>query len=260
MKPLYRLVVHILNRPMRHAMRWTVEGLEHVPQTGGALIASNHISYVDPFAMAYLTNMIKRAPLFMAKSELYSNPWMDRFMRAMGHIPVNRGAADTATLDVAADVLRSGELLGVYPEGTISNQDYNPMAGKTGVARIARASAMPVIPLGLWGTHRLLTTGHRAPLTHRVAVSGVFGPPVIVAPGDNPREATDRIMAAVCQCVRRAREIYPQGPHSPKDTWWVHSPDEVRLKSCRGRVAQEILDRTAEACFGQSMGQGPPST
>ena len=248
MKPLYRLVVHILNRPMRHTIRWTVEGLEHVPATGGALIASNHISYVDPFAMAYLTNMIQRPPLFMAKSELFAKPWMAKFMRAMGHISVQRGAADAATLDVAADALRAGELIGVYPEGTISNKHYNPMAGKTGVARIARAAAVPVIPLGLWGTHRLLTGGHRAPLNRRVAVSGVFGEPVIVAPGDNPREATDRIMAAVCECVRRARTIYPQAPYSPADTWWVRTPEEVRLKSCRGRVAQEMLDRKSEAC------------
>lgn len=243
MKPLYRLVVLLLNRPMRHAIRWTVEGLDHVPSTGGALIASNHISYVDPFAMVYLTNTIGCHPLFMAKSELFAKRPMRRAMRAMGHIPVERGAADAATLDVAADVLRAGELVGVYPEGTISNRHYNPMAGKTGVARIARAAAAPVIPLGLWGTHRLLTRGHRAPLTRRVAVVGVFGEPVIVAPGDNPREATDRIMAAICDCVRRARTIYPQVPHSQADTWWVRSPADVRLQSCRGRVAQQLLDR-----------------
>jgi 1-acyl-sn-glycerol-3-phosphate acyltransferase len=247
MKPLYRLVVLTLNQPMRYAFRWTVEGLEHVPDTGGALIASNHLSYVDPLAMAYLTNVIKRPPLFMAKSELFAKRLMGGAMRAMGHIPVDRGSADTATLDVAADALRAGELIGVYPEGTIS-KDFDPMAGKTGVARIARAAAMPVIPLGLWGTHRILTRGHRPPLNRRLAVAGVFGEPVVIAPGDNPREATDRIMAAVCECVRRARVIYPQTPHSAGDSWWVRSPDEVRLKSCRGRVAQEMLDREAEAC------------
>lgn len=245
MKPLHRFVVFVLEPPMRHGIRWTVEGLEHLPAAGGALIASNHISYVDPFAMSYLANLVKRPPVFMAKSELYERPLMGRAMRAMGHIPVERGAADASTLDVAADVLRAGEFIGVYPEGTISNQDYNPMAGKTGVARMARAAAVPVVPLGLWGTHRLLTTGHRAPLTRRVAVAGVFGEPVVVAPGDNPREATDRIMAAVCECVRRARTIYPQGPHSAADGWWVHSPAEVRLKSCRGRVAQDLLDRAS---------------
>lgn len=244
MRPLYRLVVLVLHRPMRHGIRWTIEGLDHLPSSGPALLASNHISYLDPLAMAYVTNEIGRPVVFLAKSELYEKRLMGKAMRAMGHISVARGTGDTGALDAAVAALGQGEIIGVFPEGTISN-DLNPMAGKTGVARIARLAQVPVIPLGLWGTHRLLSSGRKPPARFRVAVTAVLGEPVLVGPDDNPREATDRIMAGIGAAVRRARAVYPQVPRPGDDGWWVRTPEEVRLKSCRGRVAQELLDREA---------------
>ncbi|MGH8997859.1 MAG: lysophospholipid acyltransferase family protein [Acidimicrobiia bacterium] len=245
MEPVYRLAELLLRRPLHHGVRWTVETISAVPATGPVLLASNHISYFDPLAIAYLANRAGRRVRFLTKAELFEKAWMARVMRGLGEIPVERGSGDaTDSLGRATAALAAGEMVAVFPEGTIAS-DFEPMAGKTGVARLARAAGMPIVPLGLWGTHRILNRGHRIPLGMRVAVTAVFGDPVAVGPGDNPREATDRIMGAVCAQVARARALYPQGPRSEADEWWVRRPGTVRLRSCRGRVAQEMLDRAA---------------
>ncbi|MGH8975619.1 MAG: lysophospholipid acyltransferase family protein, partial [Acidimicrobiia bacterium] len=140
--------------------------------------------------------------------------------------------------------LARGELVGVFPEGTIS-RDLDPMAGKTGVARLARASGAPVIPVGLWGGHRLITAGRPRSYRWGVAITVVVGEPFVIGPTDNPRLATDRIMEAICAQVARARAIYPQAPRPGRPDWWVRPPEAARLRSCRGRVAQAMLDEAA---------------
>jgi 1-acyl-sn-glycerol-3-phosphate acyltransferase len=166
-------------------------------------------------------------------------------LRSAGHIPVERGTADSAgALEAAIASLGAGELVGVFPEGTIS-RDLDPMAGKTGAARLARASGVPVIPVGLWGGHRLITAGRRPSYRWGVAVTVVVGEPFVIGPTDNPRLATDRIMQAICAQVARARAIYPQVPKPGRPDWWARPPEAARLRSCRGRVAQAMIDEAA---------------
>ncbi len=247
MEPLYRFTELLLCRPLRHGLRWHTEGLERIPRRGPVLIASNHVSYFDPLALAYVSNVAGRRARFLAKVELFDNRWMGPLMRAFKHIPVDRGTADASgALEQAAAALAAGECVAVFPEGTLSN-DLEPMAGRTGAARLARAAGVPVVPLGLWGTHRVIPPPHcwpdrRPSLRFGRAITAVLGEPVIVGEKDNPREATDRIMAGVCAAVSRAREIYPQGPEPGEDAWWVRAPETVRLRSCRGRLAQQMLD------------------
>lgn len=242
MEPLYGLIKVLLRRPMRHGLRWRVEGLEHIPRQGPVILASNHISYLDFVCLGYVADLAGRTVRYLAKAELWDRRWMAWVMRNLGHIPVYRGTADVSgALEAATATLRAGECVGVFPEGTIS-RDFEPMAGRTGAARLARAAGVPVLPVGLWGTHRTITSGRPARLRPGVAISAVVGESFDIGPADNPRAATDRIMGAICAQVVRAREIYPQQPRSERDSWWVRRPETARLRSCRGRVAQEMID------------------
>jgi 1-acyl-sn-glycerol-3-phosphate acyltransferase len=241
MEPLYGLAEVLLRRPLRHGLRWTVEGIEHIPETGPALLASNHVSYLDPLVVAYVADLRGRRVRNLAKAELFDKRIMAWALHQLGQIPVQRGSATATALDAAAGALGRGELVVVFPEGTIS-KDLEPMAAKTGAVRLARAAGVPVVPVGLWGAHRILTAGRKPRWRVGVAEVAVVGEPLRFAPTDNPREASDRLMAAICAQVARARELYPQHPGTDEDDWWVRGPETARLRSCRGRVAQEMLD------------------
>lgn len=242
MEPLYGLSELLLRRPMRRAFRWRIEGTEHIPATGPALLASNHVSYLDPLCLCYLTDQVGRRVRFLAKAELFEHRLAAWALRSLGQIPVERGTADASgALDAASAALAGGELVAVFPEGTIS-RDLDPMAGKTGAARLARTTGAPVVPVGLWGGHRLITAGRPRSWRWGVAVAVVVGEPFVIGPSDNPRLATDRIMEAICAQVARARAIYPQVPKPGRPDWWVRPPETARLRSCRGRVAQALLD------------------
>lgn len=259
MEPLYGLMEVLLRRPLRCALRWRVEGTEHLPGTGPVLLASNHISYLDPLCLAYVTDLAGRRVRFLAKAELFEHRVLARALRSIGQISVDRGTADASgALEAASAALAAGQLVAVFPEGTISS-DFDPMAGKTGLARLARTSGAPVVPLGLWGPHRLLTAGRRPSLRLRVAVTAAVGKPLLITPGDNPRLATDRIMEAICAQVVRARSIYPQSPRPGEGDWWVRPPETARLRSCRGRLAQTQLDEaTASPETTSWLGEAAP--
>jgi 1-acyl-sn-glycerol-3-phosphate acyltransferase len=241
-EPLYGLAKVLFRRPLHHGFKWRVEGVDRIPGRGPAILASNHISYLDPLCLAYVADLAGRRVRFLAKAELFDRRWLAWILRSMGQIPVYRGTADASgALVAAAAALQAGECVVVFPEGTIS-RDFEPMAGRTGTARLARAVGAPVVPVGVWGTHRTITAGRRPKLRPGVAVSVVVGEALAIGPEDHPRETTDRIMTAICAQVARAREIYPQRPRSERSDWWVRRPETARLRSCRGRVTQDIID------------------
>jgi 1-acyl-sn-glycerol-3-phosphate acyltransferase len=241
-EPLYRLAEALLRRPLRHGLRWTVEGIERIPGYGPALIASNHISFLDPLVVAYLADLRGRRVRMLAKAELFEKRSLAWVLCRLGQIPVERGSASAvSSLDAATAALRRGELVAVFPEGTIS-KDLEPMAAKTGTVRLARATGVPVVPVGLWGAHRIITAGRKPRWRAGVAQVAVVGEALHYAATDNARAGTDRLMAAICAQVARARLLYPQQPADGEDDWWVRRPETVKLRSCRGRVAQELLD------------------
>ncbi|MCJ7439323.1 MAG: 1-acyl-sn-glycerol-3-phosphate acyltransferase, partial [Acidimicrobiia bacterium] len=161
MEPLYDVARVALLGPMRLGVHWTIDGAHRVPVYGPAIVASNHVSYLDPLALAYLANERHRRVRFLAKAELFDKTGLGWALRQIQQIPVQRDTADAAaSLAPAVEALRSGECVTVFPEGTIS-LDLEPMAGKTGTARLAALSGVPVIPVGLWGLHRILFKGRR---------------------------------------------------------------------------------------------------
>ena len=194
------------------------------------LLACNHVSFLDPLAVLWLGERRRRKARFLAKAELWNVRGLRFFLVHTHQIPVPRETtAASGSLAAAAAALRAGQCVCIFPEGTISD-DLEPMPGKTGVARLAALSGVPVTPVGLWGVHRIYTLGRKPRWRTGIAESIVVGEPVAVGPGDDVFDATDRIMTAVAACVATARGIYPQKPRRREGDWWVRRPDTAVLR------------------------------
>jgi 1-acyl-sn-glycerol-3-phosphate acyltransferase len=191
--------LHLLWRP-------EITGGEHVPRTGGAIVASNHLSIVDS---VFLPLMLDRPLTFAAKAEYFtggrrpSQLFAAAYMRATKQLAVDRDSARAAqdTLQAALRLLRSGELFGVYPEGTRS-PDGRLYRGRTGVGWLALASGLPVIPVAMIGTDRVLPPGRTVPGLHQVGIR--VGEPMTFdgyrdkGPAAQARRAiTDDVMKAI---------------------------------------------------------------
>lgn len=176
-----RFAVCVVRPPLVALTRRDWSGTEHIPATGAAILVANHISHSDPLVMAHYVYDAGRWPRFLAKSTLFRNPILGRLLRATGQIPVYRGTIDAAkALSAAEAALARGEVIIIYPEGTVSKQpEHWPMRGKNGVARLALNTGAPVIPIAQWGPERIFNpfTGK---LSRKVPypVTVVAGPPV----------------------------------------------------------------------------------
>jgi 1-acyl-sn-glycerol-3-phosphate acyltransferase len=229
-EPVYAFAHAVLVPPVRWAMRWTIEGANRVPAHGPVILASNHTSYLDPMVLGHLADQRRRKVRFLAKRELFDKAGVSFILRHSHQIPVARNSAEAAgSLDDAVKALHAGECICVFPEGTIS-LDLDPMVGKTGTARLAAESGVPVTPVGMWGAHRIMFKGRKPKWRWGIAETVVVGERVRVDPDEDIYVATDRIMAAIAGCVARAREIYPQRPAEGEDDWWVRSPESSVLR------------------------------
>lgn len=241
MELVYPVAKAALFGPLRLGLRWTIEGADNIPVRGPVILASNHTSHLDPLALAYVADRRHRRVRFLAKAELFAKSGLGPALRSMRQIPVSRGSSRAAgALDDAVAALGHGECVAVFPEGTIS-LDLDPMPGKSGTARLARESGVAVIPVGMWGAHRIMFKGRKPDWRWGVAEVAQVGPSVTVGPDDDIRESTDRIMAAICDQVRRARERYPQQPGPGEDDWWVRAPERAVLRSAI-RSGREVSD------------------
>src|SRR5690348_4869705 len=185
--------------------RW-IDG-QKLPATGGCVVVGNHISYADPLTFAHFVYDHGRLPRFLAKSEVFNIPVAGSIIASAGQIPVYRQSTDASrAFRAAVDAVGRGECVIVYPEGTITRQpDLWPMTGKTGAARIALASDVPVIPIAQWGAQHILAPYAKKPkLFPRKTVTMKVGDPV---PLDDLRgqpitpallrQASERIMDAL---------------------------------------------------------------
>ena len=138
-------------------LRFTIEGAHHVPRIGGAVLASNHVSYLDFTFVGYGAREAGRLVRFMAKESVFRHPVAGPLMRGMHHIPVDR-AAGSAAFRGAMSALKAGELVGVFPEATIS-RSFELKEFKAGAARMAQAAGVPLVPTVVWGGQRIYTKG-----------------------------------------------------------------------------------------------------
>ena len=167
-------------------VRIITSGSEHIPLVGGAVLASNHIGFLDFVFVGAAAKERGRLVRFMCKKEVFDNPVGGPVMRGMGHIPVDR-AAGSASYAQSLRELRGGELVGLFPEGTIS-RSYEPMPFKTGATAMAAAAGVPLLPVAIWGSQRVWTkAGHRFAPTEAVPLMVSIGAPHGVRATRQPR-------------------------------------------------------------------------
>jgi 1-acyl-sn-glycerol-3-phosphate acyltransferase len=157
MEPTYQLARVILKPWLAAWFKWHIEGIENIPKEGPAILAFNHIAYLDPFASAYIVDKAGRRPRYLAKTELFQDKRIAWILKGAKQIEVRRGTRDAPmALDHAFESLDNGEIIVVFPEGTITtNADLAPLPAKSGTARLALGSGVPLIPCGLWGTQNI---------------------------------------------------------------------------------------------------------
>jgi 1-acyl-sn-glycerol-3-phosphate acyltransferase len=200
---LYTIGQHTVGPAVRLAWRPTVEGLEFLPETGGAVLAGNHLSVADEYILGAV---VPRHIAFWAKSDYFHGTgvrgWaMKTLMNGLGAIEVNRegGRAALTALDAAIPALRTGDLVGVYPEGTRS-PDGRLYRGRTGAARLALLAEVPIVPVGVIGTEAVQPIGKLIPkLGPKVTMK--FGKPIDVTgrsmDSSSLRAITDELMQAI---------------------------------------------------------------
>jgi 1-acyl-sn-glycerol-3-phosphate acyltransferase len=179
-----------------------VEGLEHVPRSGPYILVSNHCSNLDPlfvgWAVGYQT---RRVVHFMAKAELRRWPLIGWLAKNAGVFFVRRGEADRAAQRMALQLLATGRPLALFPEGTRS-RDGQLRRGRAGAALLAMRAGVPLLPVGIAGTHRIFASGRRLPRRSRVTIriGQPFSLPAANAEGldrGSLRDATARIMSEI---------------------------------------------------------------
>jgi 1-acyl-sn-glycerol-3-phosphate acyltransferase len=218
---LYDVMHTVLPPALRAIWRPTVRGLEHVPRSGGVILASNHLSFVDSVV---IPSVAPRKVVFLAKSDYFTGTGLKGlasrvWFEGLGMLPVDRDdtKAALASLDIALSVLERGEAFGIYPEGTRS-RDGRLYRGRTGVAHLALTAGVPVVPVGLTGTEKVQPVGSTRPRIVKVGVE--FGEPIDftgrfdgVPSGRARRDATDEIMAAIQQLTGQEEAgIYNERP------------------------------------------------
>ncbi|WP_007514877.1 MULTISPECIES: 1-acyl-sn-glycerol-3-phosphate acyltransferase [Pseudofrankia] len=201
-------------------LKLDVRGQENIPATGGAVVLINHISYLD-FALAGVPFWRERGRMvrFMAKKSTFESKVTGPLMRGMHHIPVDR-AAGAGSLRLATEALRAGELVGVFPEATI-HPHYCLAPFKTGAARMAREADVPVIPLVLWGSQRVLTKGQPRNLraARHTPVSLTVGAPIPPSDLADPAAGTALLFDAMSRLLDEDQRRYPP-PAPGEPDWW----------------------------------------
>ncbi len=197
---------------------WRFEGLEKIPRSGPALIACNHASYLDPIANAYAVVKAGRRPRFLSKEELFRAPLLKWALPGLRQIPVRRGTGDRGSLAQAERALTAGEVVVIYPEGTVTTrEDGLPMQGKSGAVRIALTAGVPIIPMASWGSAPVWQKSGPGSLRPRRPVWVMVGDPIDFS-GQRDRledfaavrAMTADVMDARTSMVIDLRSRYPQ--------------------------------------------------
>jgi 1-acyl-sn-glycerol-3-phosphate acyltransferase len=220
--PLFWRAVQVLARgvvPLVCRLRVTGDVPAHL-RDGPLILAGNHIGTFDPVAFTAASRVRRVAPRMMATGGLFRAPVVGRLMRLAGHIPVDRGRATIANaVPAAQEALRAGSVVFIYPEGRIGlDPAMWPERAKTGVARLALATGVPVVPVATWGSHEVIAYHGRIAMTRTLACALVrrptvrvhFGPPVDLSdlrPGaiGHAQRASDRIIDALTEALAQLR-------------------------------------------------------
>ncbi|MFC7495551.1 MULTISPECIES: lysophospholipid acyltransferase family protein [unclassified Nocardioides] len=224
--------------------RFQLSGTEHVPRSGGVLLAFNHIGYADFVYGGFAAHPSRRLVRFMAKREIFDHGIGGRVMRSMHHIEVDRGAGE-ASFDTAVDYLGRGEAVGIFPEATIS-RSMELKEFKTGAVRIAAAASVPLVPVTMWGTQRMITKDHPRDFSRGKTIAITVGEPLHPT-GADPVAETAELHTVMAGLLDRTIRAYP-ADEQPPGSWWLPAsyggsaptPDEA------ARLDAEELRRRAD--------------
>jgi len=201
-------------------IRFDITGGENIPRSGGAVMAINHVSYLDFTFAGLAADPAGRFVRFMAKKEVFDHRVSGPLMRGMRHIPVDRTGAAADSYRAAVEALQAGEIVGVFPEATIS-EAWELKEFKTGAVRMALEAGVPLLPVVLWGGQRIYTKSRRPDLTRGTHVRIVVGAPFTLGSEVDPLTGTAELKARMQALLDEARTTYAGRPRGPQDTWWV---------------------------------------
>ena len=189
-------------------LKFDFEGVENIPREGGAVLSINHIGYLD-FALAGTAALpAGRYVRFMAKKEIFDNKLAGPLMRGMHHICVDRSSG-TASFVAALRALRSGEIIGIFPEGTIS-VSFEIKELKTGAVRLAMGAGVPVIPTIVWGSQRIWTKKVKRDLRRKkVPITVAFGAPLYFDKQSDVEAGEKLLRATMISMLHEVQEKYP---------------------------------------------------
>ncbi len=217
---IYRAIVLVGRAVLRLlGLRRHVVGADHLPATGGAVLAITHFSYLDFVVTGWLAGKQRgRLVRFLATAAAFRHPVAGPLMRAMQHVPVERDGGGTA-YRVAVQRLRDGELVGVFPESRVTGS-FTLLPFKLGAARMATQAGVPLVPVVIWGTHRVSTR------THRFSLREAYGSPVEVRVGEplhptvdsDPEAVTEQLRSAMADLLAEAQATYPA--RAEPGAWW----------------------------------------
>jgi len=243
----YRLAASVAFRSM-DVQRWQfdVRGTDHIPDSGGAVIAANHIGFWDFFTVGREAYYRHGRPVrILAKDTLFDVPVFGRVMHAARHIPVYR-AEGAGALRAAVEALRNGELVLVLPEQTISPA-FELLPFKTGAARMAAAAEVPIIPVASWGSHRFHTVLHQPRWQWRLPVSVSYGEPIDPTTDSDPFDVTQRLREDIRVLADELVTTYADG--APAGAWWV--PERFGGGAPSPREGDEYVERIRRTRFGR---------
>lgn len=216
-EPVYRPIIYTAKGLFAGlGLKFDIVGLDNIPREGGAVLAINHTSYLD-FALAGIPADRRghRLVRFMAKDSIFRHRIAGPLMRGMKHIPVDRAAGSAAFRD-AVEALRAGELVGVFPEATMS-RSLEIKEIKNGAVRMARTASVPLIPMIVFGGHRILSYDRRD-LTRGRTIVITVGEPLPLPRGCDPDEMTVELRSRMSALLDESIARYPDRPDG---AWWI---------------------------------------
>lgn len=228
--------------------RFDVRGAEHLPAEGPGVLAGNHIGFLDFTFIGYAARERGRLVRFTSKASVFEIPIVGFLMRAMRHIPVERRSGARAYRR-CLELVDEGELIGVFPEATIS-RSWLLKPFKRGAAGVAVNRRVPLIPVIVWGGHRVFTVDGRRSLRRRIPITIMVGEPLEPGPDESVDALNARLHTAMDLLLDEAITTYPDAPRDDEDRWW--------LPSDHGGTAPDVaaaaeLDREAVARIGDTF-------
>jgi 1-acyl-sn-glycerol-3-phosphate acyltransferase len=216
----YRLVVRAAGGVFTAlGLRIDVRGSEHLPRRGGAVLASNHVGFLDFLFVGLVGREQGRFVRFLAKQGAFGSPVVGAAMRAMGHVAVDRAHGEVA-LRRAVEAARAGEVVGIFPEATISHSwELRPF--RPGAAAVATWCQVPLVPVAVWGSQRLLSVGGRVGRRRGLAVTVLVGEPLLPDPDADPYAVTELLRDRLGVLLQQAMDAHPDRPRDDADRWWL---------------------------------------